>query len=236
VSEYGAEIVILATGSTWASDGLSGATMSALPGADAARPNQLTPEQIMVEEKPVPGDRIVVLDFEGYFMGVSLAERLALEGKHVTIVTHYASPAPMMEGTLEAPRMLGRLHSLGVEWISQHVPLRIEQEGVVVANVHDGELRPRTLESDAVVLCTGRRPNDALFHELKPELRSGALRANGVDALYRVGDCDAPRTIADCIFDGHRLAREIDSDDPSTPLPYVRERSWATASVEGAVA
>ena len=35
VSEYGAEIVILATGSSWASDGLSGATMSALPGADA---------------------------------------------------------------------------------------------------------------------------------------------------------------------------------------------------------
>jgi dimethylamine/trimethylamine dehydrogenase len=106
----------------------------------------------------------------------------------------------------------------------------------VIANVHDSELRPQTLESDAVVLCTGRRPNDALFHELKAEFRSGALRANGIDALYRVGDCDAPRTIADCVFDGHRLAREIDSEDPSTPLPFLRERSWATVTAQGDLA
>ena len=81
ISEYGAEIVVLATGSTWVADGLSGATMSTLPGADASQANQLTPEQLMVDEKPVPGEDVVLLDFEGYFMGVSLAERLALEGK-----------------------------------------------------------------------------------------------------------------------------------------------------------
>jgi dimethylamine/trimethylamine dehydrogenase len=232
VSEYGAEIVILATGSSWAPDGLSGATMSALPGADAGRPNQLTPEQLVLEDKPVPGERVVVLDLEGYFMGVSVAERLALEGKDVSIVTHYGSPAPMMEGTLEAPRMLGRLHSLGVAWTGHHVPVRVEEDGLVIANVYDSEQRPRKLDCDAVVLCTGRRPNDALFRELKAEFRAGALQANGINALYRVGDCDAPRTIADCVFDGHRLAREIDSDDPGTPLPFVRERSWTTVAAQ----
>ncbi len=42
--------------------------------------------------------------------------------------------------------------------------------------------------------------------------------------MYRIGDCVAPRPLADCIFDGHLvLAREIDTDDPSTPLPYIRE-------------
>jgi dimethylamine/trimethylamine dehydrogenase len=41
--------------------------------------------------------------------------------------------------------------------------------------------------------------------------------------VYRIGDCLAPRTIAEDIFDGHRLAREIDSADPATPLPYLRE-------------
>ena len=30
--------------------------------------------------------------------------------------------------------------------------------------------------------------------------------------------------IAQAVFSGHRLAREIDSDDPSTPLPFIRER------------
>ena len=181
ISEYGAEIVVLATGSTWVADGLSSATMSTLPGADASQPNQLTPEQLMVDEKPVPGEHVVVLDFEGYFMGVSLAERLAVEGKRVTIVTQFATPAPMMEGTLEAPRMLTRLHSLGVDWIGHHVPIRIENDAVVVANSFDADGRERKLESDAVVLCTGRRSNDALFVELKHELGMGALNANGIE-------------------------------------------------------
>ena len=35
----------------------------------------------------------------------------------------------------------------------------------------------------------------------------------------------APRLIADAIFDGHRLGREIDTADPATALPYLRERT-----------
>ena len=30
--------------------------------------------------------------------------------------------------------------------------------------------------------------------------------------------------LVDCIFDGHRLAREIDSENPAIPLPFIRER------------
>jgi dimethylamine/trimethylamine dehydrogenase len=30
--------------------------------------------------------------------------------------------------------------------------------------------------------------------------------------------------LGDAIFDGHRIAREIDSKDPRIPLPYKRER------------
>jgi dimethylamine/trimethylamine dehydrogenase len=50
------------------------------------------------------------------------------------------------------------------------------------------------------------------------------LHAEGVEALYRIGDCVAPRVAAEAIFDGHRLAREIDSENPAVPLPYRRER------------
>ena len=49
-------------------------------------------------------------------------------------------------------------------------------------------------------------------------------RAAQVCAVFRIGDCVAPRLIAEAIFDGHRLAREIDSEDPAVPLPYTRER------------
>jgi dimethylamine/trimethylamine dehydrogenase len=30
--------------------------------------------------------------------------------------------------------------------------------------------------------------------------------------------------ISEAIFDGHRLAREIDAPDPARPLPFDRER------------
>jgi dimethylamine/trimethylamine dehydrogenase len=37
--------------------------------------------------------------------------------------------------------------------------------------------------------------------------------------------------IPDCIFDGHRLAREIDSPNPAMPLPFIRERRlWGDTS------
>jgi len=77
-------------------------------------------------------------------------------------------------------------------------------------------------EADAVVLCTQRLSDDTLYHQLKADEQ--ALRAQGIEALYRIGDCVAPRLIADVIFDGHRLAREIDTNNPATPLPYKRER------------
>ena len=42
---------------------------------------QATPEQIMGEGKQLPGESVVVFDNDGYFMGVSLAEKLARGGQ-----------------------------------------------------------------------------------------------------------------------------------------------------------
>src|SRR6202011_376571 len=49
VREYGAELVVIATGSAWATDGMNGWTRGPIPGADASQPQCLTPEQIMLE-------------------------------------------------------------------------------------------------------------------------------------------------------------------------------------------
>ena len=65
-------------------------------------------------------------------------------------------------------------------------------------------------------------------YSLKSEERlrtRDALRDEGITGFYRIGDCVAPRLVADCVFDGHRLAREIDSDNPEVPLPFKRERN-----------
>ena len=52
--------------------------------------------------------------------------------------------------------------------------------------------------------------------------RPGSAAA-GISGLYRIGDAVAPRMISEAIFDGHRLAREIDAEDPGQPALYRRE-------------
>ena len=74
------------------------------------------------------------------------------------------------------------------------------------------------------MLVTQRISCDALFHEL-----------DGVrERVFRIGDCVAPRLLAEAVFDGHRLAREIDGDDPEVALPYLRERVGDSAVLPAA--
>jgi dimethylamine/trimethylamine dehydrogenase len=219
VLEYGAQIVIVASGAHWAGDGLSGVTRRPIPGADSALPHVLTPEQVMVDGKRPPGSRVAVVDYEGYFTATAIAEQLRGEGFEVVFVTSHESVSPYSDQTLEGRPVRQRLHDLGVAVHRGVAVERIAEGGIEL----EGEFGARSqLEVDGAVLITQRLSDDALYNELAAD--RDALAAAGIEGLYRIGDCVAPRLIADAIFDGHRLAREIDSDDPSQPLPYLRER------------
>jgi dimethylamine/trimethylamine dehydrogenase len=222
VKDYGAEIVIVATGGYWATDGLNGCTHDTIPGADASQAWCATPEQIMVEGKAV-GDKVLIVDNDGYFTGVSVAEKLAEEGKQVTLMTHLGHIAPYMHFTLEAPNMHRKLHKLKVEIVTYQIPTEMTEGKVTSAHVYDEE-HLTEWGVDSVVLVTQRRSNEALYRELKDSVGIDALESEGITGFYRIGDCVAPRLVADCIFDGHRLAREIDSENPDVPLPFKRER------------
>ena len=225
VCEYGAAIVVVATGARWARDGHNGMTRGTIAGADASLPRVLTPEQLMLEGKEVPGRRVAVIDYEGYFVGACLAERLALAGHEVAIVTCFDAISPHCDQTLEGYPVRSRLHDLGVGSLRGVTVRSIEPGGLDC----EGEFGSRhQLAADAVVLVTQRLSDDALYRELAAD--PARLEAAGIEALHRIGDCVAPRLIADAIFDGHRLAREIDSPDPARPLPYLRERPLAGVS------
>ena len=219
VREYGAEIVICATGAHWAKDGLNALTHQPIAGADATLAHVLTPEQVMLDGKRPPGQRVVVYDGEGYFTAAGIAELLAQEGHQVQLVTCLEQTAPVCDQTLEGPLLRQRLHEAGVR-THRNVTLTAIEPGLLTGEDEFSE--PLELEADAVVLCTQRLSDDTLYHQLRAD--EEALRAERVEALYRIGDCVAPRLIADVIFDGHRLAREIDTDNPAVPLPYKRER------------
>ncbi len=206
----GADVVVLATGSHWAADGLNPVTRGPIPGADASLPHVLTPEQVVVEGKRPPGRRVVVYDCDGYFTGSAVAELLADEGLSVELVTSHDQVAPFAAETLEDALIRERLHDCGVA-MRRSTSVVAVAPGSISAQGEFGE--PVELAADGIVLVTQRVSDDALFRELE-----------GMAGLFRIGDCVAPRLIADAVFDGHRLARELESADPDVALPYLRER------------
>jgi dimethylamine/trimethylamine dehydrogenase len=228
VLDYGADRVIVATGSRWAGDGCNAFSQGAITGADAMLDHILTPEQIMVDQKAPPGAGVLVYDCEGYFTGPSLAEKLALDGRAVTLITPLTTIAPYMRHTEEIHRMLPRLHELGVELVTDYQLDVITPDG---ARGHNREYASHEMEwrADAVALVTQRVPDDVLYKTLIAD--QARLDAAGIQAVYRIGDCIAARPqVADAVFDGHRLAREIDCDDPMMPLPWIREARFLGTS------
>ena len=219
VRTYGADLVVVATGAFWSPVGLNRDTHEPIAGADASLPHVLTPEQVMVEGKSPPGERVAVYDCDGYFMGPDMAEQLAVAGFRVDLVTSLEDVAPFAHETLEQAMLKRRLHESGVR-LHRGVVLERVEPGLVSGRGEFGE--PYELETDAVVLVTQRVSDEALYLELAAD--GERLRAEGIQAVYRIGDCVAPQLIADAIFDGHRLAREIDAENPAVPLPWRRER------------
>lgn len=220
--EYGADIVVVAIGSEWLGTGVNGVTHTPLPGVSADRPDVLTPEQLLRDDKPVPGTSVTVYDTEGYFMGPSIAEKLRRAGHDVTLVTRFDHPGPYLDFTGENVHMRPMLESLGVTVWSDHLVVGFA-EGSITAHDHVVGGPTRQWPCDALVLATQRAPRNAFFKEVR-ELHESA-EASEIAAVYEIGDCVSPRMLlADAIFDGARLAREIDGEDPATPLPWIRER------------
>jgi len=211
IRAWGAGAVVLATGSDWAGDGLNGFTRGPIPGADADLAHVLTPEQVLLEGKRPPGERVVVYDADGYFAAPGLAELLAGEGRSVELVTGFDVVSPFAAETLEDVLTRDRLHAAGVAMRRSATLVSIEAGRI---ECEDEFGRTVSIETDGVVLVTQRVSREALYHELEQTL----------PAVYRIGDCVAPRLLAEVVFDGHRLAREIDEPDPEVALPYLRER------------
>jgi dimethylamine/trimethylamine dehydrogenase len=215
----GGDLVVVATGAHWSADGLNGITRMTIPGAGEGQAHVLTPEGVMVDGLRPPGRRVCVIDYEGYFTGPGIAEVLRADGHDVSLVTCFDLVAHYCDQTLEGVRLRRRLHDLGIAAHRGATAVSIDPGGVVAADEFGAQFR---VEADGVVLVTQRLSDDGLHRALAAD--ADALAQAGVEAVYAIGDCVAPRLIADAIFDGHRLAREIDSPDPSRPLPYLRER------------
>jgi dimethylamine/trimethylamine dehydrogenase len=198
---FGADHVIIATGSHWRRDGIGLGNLSPRDFASA-----LTPDDLFAGAA-TPGP-IVILDDEQYFMAGAWAEKLAEAGQDVTLVTPWATPSTFTIYTNEQDFVLERLMRLGVK-ILPFTHVTGQSDGAVQLEcAYTG--RGREMPCETLILCTGRLVQDDLFRALQGQVTN----------LVRVGDCLAPSSIADAIYSAHRYARLLGEDDP----PPRRER------------
>ncbi|MCF7980506.1 MAG: FAD-dependent oxidoreductase [Pseudomonadales bacterium] len=237
VLEYGADKVVIATGAHWAENGFSAADHKPIVGADASQPHVLTPDQIWAG-KPIPGNKVVVLDGDGHFMAVALVELAKQQGKEVVYVTDASEIAEYGTFTFDIFNNKRMFNEMGISHVRNYWPEKIEPGKVTLSYVfsHGHDLLPPEngavprkytpnvleLEADAVILVTSRIPDSGLFKELKA--RKAEWEGAELEAVYQCGDGRAPQQVMNAMFDAHRLAREFDSPHPQYPLPWIRER------------
>ena len=212
---FGAPHIVIATGAHWRRDGVGRRQRLALPIGDAG-PAIYTPDDIMTGETPAAGP-VLVYDDDGYIMAGLMAEKLARDGRAVTLMTPDSMVSPWTENTLEQHAIQRRLLELGVTVVTARRLVSLGS-GVRHACVYtDAEAE---LEAAAAVLVTSRMSNDGLWRELQS-------RADAGDApwqsLTRIGDALAPATVAHAVYAGHRYAREFDTPVPGG-TPYKMER------------
>jgi dimethylamine/trimethylamine dehydrogenase len=202
VLELGATHVVLATGARWARLLYSPLEV---PAGDLAGPGVLTPDDLAAGQ--VPGDPVVVYDFDNYYLGAVLAEHLARSGHSVSYVTPAGHASAWTIMTNEQPQVHRALAAAGV---ALHTLARVTARASGAVTLAQQFTGAETRLACASLLIVGTRfANDGLHTELMA--RGGELAAAGIRSVTRIGDALAPGAIVHAVYSGHRYARELDA-------------------------
>lgn len=143
------------------------------------------------------GRHVAFVEGDGNWTSVATAEHLADLGKRVTLIT-----AGMGYGArITIYSMLAvrhRFREKKIRVMALRAVRAAEGRSLLLEDVSTGELE-RLDDVDAVVAAVGGVAQDALSHALRgrvPELRM-------------IGDCVAPRTALEAIYEGHAVGRAL---------------------------
>jgi dimethylamine/trimethylamine dehydrogenase len=203
--------VVVATGARWTRMLFS--TLE-FPVGELDVPGVFTPDDLA--DGVVPPGPVVVFDFDNYYMGGAVAEKLATVGA-VTYVTTAGNASAWTFMTNELPLVHRSLTKAGVAIRTLQRVTAFDGRSVTLADVYTGA--ETGIACRSLVIVGVRKPRNPLYEAL---LALGpALKAAGIASVTRIGDALAPGAIVHAVHSGHRYARELDS--PEAAAPYVRD-------------
>lgn len=186
------------------------AVIVATGGVDAPREEPVTRAAVVVsaydylDGAELPDGAVAVWDPVGGPVAVSVAERLAAEGREV----HFACPDVIVGTQLSRTQDLTpanvRLHRAGVT-LHKRRRLRAVKKGVVELADLSSEAVD-VVRVSAVVHCGHRVPDPALFEALSA---SAEAPRGPAPTVLRVGDAVAPRTIAEAVLEARRAVAAL---------------------------
>ncbi len=184
VAGFGADVVVLAVGADAPAVVLADGTRAATVVEAIRSPYAL-------------GDNIAFYDQTGSWAAISAVEHLATLGKQLTIFT----PGPTAAWNVTIYSRLGiaeRLRSFGVRTATGHH----------ISGFDNGVLSVLPLDTDAIETRSGFDSVVAAGHGSARSQLAQRLATRGVRARS-VGDCVAPRTALEAVYEGHELARGL---------------------------
>ncbi|MCK9812837.1 FAD-dependent oxidoreductase [Pseudomonas sp. MAFF 302046] len=139
------------------------------------------------------GRSVVVVDWRCDWIGPGIAERLVRAGHQVQLAvngTHCGESLPLYV----RDQLAGELHKLAIPIIPYARLYGCDDNTVYLQHTASGE--PMLLENiDSLVLCQGHQSVDDLGEQLK-----------GLVEFRRIGDCLAPRTVEEAVYEGLKVA------------------------------
>ena len=175
VVEFGAARVVLATGARWMAD---------LPESpDGGEPEVtvevMTPDDVM--DGRTPSGAVLVLDLDPYYMGGVIAEKLARDGHRVSLATSAPVVSPWTSYTGEQHGIMVRLLECGIDVVTAHRLVAIDDRGAELACVYGGPSRKLACDTLIVsarahrsTISNGRFPNVPMTLRQPVSQKSGA--------------------------------------------------------------
>jgi dimethylamine/trimethylamine dehydrogenase len=163
----------------------------------------------------------MVFDFDNYYVGGAVAERLAEQTGDVAYVTTAGNASAWTFMTNELPLVHRALMKAGVSIHTLQRVTAFDGESATLADVYSG--KEKRVPCRSLVIVGMRKPRQDLYQALMA--RDADRDVAGIASVTLIGDSLAPGAIVHAVHSGHRYAREFDAvaDSQGSEPPYTRD-------------